>query len=158
MRLATRRSVLGIFALGITLAACGREIPTDVRGRNPPAKFPVPTPVPATPLTDFPELSRPGVIFRRTTPSIIPGEQRYVIYDDGTFSLQYLRPDWGFFEYPGRYRRADSLLTFDFNGANTAGSWEGHGILVGDSSLTVTYNVVMILDDFEEGTYRLLAR
>jgi hypothetical protein len=158
MRLATRRSALGIFAFGFTLAACGRDIPTDVRGQNPPTRVPVPAPVPAPPRpTDFPQLSRPGVIYQRTTPSEVPGQQRYVIYDDGTFGLQYLRPDWGFFEYAGRYLRAGSQLTLNFNDANTAGPWEAHGVLAADSSLTVTYNVIMMLADFEDGTYRLLA-
>jgi Tol biopolymer transport system component len=92
------------------------------------------------------------VIYNRTTASSIPGNQRYVIYDDGTFSLQYLRPDFGFFEYPGRYLRAESVLTLNFN-ANS-GAWQARGVLGADSSLAVKYNLEMGLDDFEDATYR----
>ena len=154
MRSATRRSALGLFALGITLAACRSDSPTVVDPGNPLGVVPVPTPapVPPPPITAFPQLSRAGVIYNRTTASSIPGEQRYVIYDDGTFSLQYLRPDFGFFEYLGRYVRAESVLTLSFN--DNAGTWQARGIVGADSSLTVKYNLIMGLDDFEDGTYR----
>src|SRR4051812_22353568 len=125
MRLTKFSSAFGIFSCGITLAACGWNSPTDVRDRTPPATLPAPSPPTATP---FPPLSRSGVIYKRTTPSFIPGEQRYVIYDNGTFSLQYLRPDWGFFEYLGRYVRADSVLTLNFNAASSAGPWQARGV------------------------------
>jgi hypothetical protein len=154
MRTHTRRPALALIALGVTLAACAADAPTDTRGQNPPthpsAPGPVPTPVP---MTEFPQLTRAGAIYYRTTASFIPGESRYVIYDDGTFSLQYLRPDWGFFEYPGRYLRADSVLTLDFNDADTAGLWQARGVFAPDATLTVAYNAVMIGADFEDGKY-----
>jgi WD40 repeat protein len=143
------RSNLGLFALGIILAACG-DGRTPVDPSNPLGVVPVPTPAPI--VTAFPQLSRAGVIYDRTTPSSIPGPSRYVIYDDGTFSLQYLRPDWGFFEYLGRYLRAESVLTLNFN--DNANSWQARGVLRADSSLTVEYNLLMGLDDFEDGTFR----
>src|SRR4051794_21998093 len=156
MRLPILGSAFGIFSFGITLAACGGDTPTHVRGENPPTTLPVPTPAPQQPtVRSFPPLSRPGVIYRRTTGSFIPGEQRYVIYDDGTFSLQYLRPDWGFFEYLGRYLRTDSLLTLNFNDADTTRPWQARRAFGPDSSLTVKYNLLMGLSDFEDGTYRL---
>jgi Tol biopolymer transport system component len=153
--IANRPSALGLFVLAIVLAACSSDAPTDPRGRTPPTPVPIPAPLPpAPPSSAFPDLTRAGVIYDRATPSSIPGQSRYVIYEDGTFSLQYLRPDWGFFEYPGRYLRADSVLTLDFKGASTAGPWQARGVLTADSSLTVAYNDVMAMADFENGKYR----
>jgi len=101
-----------VFAFGIIVAACTSDAPTDVRGKNPPTNPVVPTPAPVPPpITAYPRLNRAGAIYDRTTPASIPGSSRYVIYDDGTFSLQYLRPDYGFFEYLGRYLRAGPVLT-----------------------------------------------
>jgi Tol biopolymer transport system component len=157
MRMAKGRSAFGLFVVAIVLAACNKDAPTDPRGRTPPTSVPIPPPPPppppALPITAFPDLTHAGVIYDRTTPSSIPGQSRYVIYDDGTFSLQYLRPDWGFFEYPGRYLRADSALTFDFKDGNAAGPWQAHGVLQADSSLTVSVNDVMAMADFENGKY-----
>jgi len=153
MRKPTSRSALTVFALGIIGAACISDAPTDVRGKNPPTNPVVPTPAPVPPpITAYPPLNRAGAVYDRTTPASIPGSSRYVIYDDGTFSLQYLRPDYGFFEYLGRYLRAGPVLTLGFN--DNAGSWQARGVLRADSSLTVQYNLPMGLADFEDGTFR----
>lgn len=151
MTMPSARSAFVVFAFGMVLAACGSDIPTDVRGRNPPTSLPGHPVQPG--ITSYPPVQG-GAIYDRVTPSSIPGTSRFVIYNDGTFSLQYLRPDWGFFQYLGRYVRADSLLTLNFNDANTAGGWQARGVLTADSSLTVAFNDIMGLDDFEDGTYR----
>jgi hypothetical protein len=101
---------------------------------------------------DYPTIVGPAVIHNRITASYIPGRSRYVLYDNGRFGLQYLRPDWGFFEYPGRYSRADSMFTFDFDGWSSAGPWLANGILRGDS-LIVKYNLIMNMTDFEDGVF-----
>ncbi|MEJ7758602.1 MAG: hypothetical protein WKF55_03300 [Gemmatimonadaceae bacterium] len=77
---------------------------------------------------------------------------RYILYEDGALGLQFSSARFGFFEYPGKYSRADSLITFNFNGSNTAGPWEATGTLRGDS-LSVRYNFVMGLADFMDGVY-----
>lgn len=146
--------MLVAFVLG-SAAACAADSPTTVQTGRPPAAPPTPTPTPTpTPNPpDYPSPSRPGATYNRITSSYIPGSQRYVIYDDSTFSLQYVRPDWGFFEYPGKYSRTDAALSFRFDGWSTAGAWLAAGILSGDS-LIVKYNLIMQLSDFEDGVYK----
>jgi hypothetical protein len=63
-----------------------------------------------------------------------------------------VRPDWGFFEYLGRYSRTDSAITFDFDGWSVVGPWLASGVVAGNS-LTVKYNDVMLWSDFEDGVY-----
>jgi hypothetical protein len=119
-----------------------------------------PTPTPAPP-PDFPALARPGEIYNEGAVSIYgyPGSDvyhdgrlvsRYVLYQDSSFALQFSSPKFGMFEYLGRYSRADSVITLDFN-AN-AGQWQATGTLRGDS-LTVKYNTSMMFSDFEDGVY-----
>jgi len=77
---------------------------------------------------------------------------RYVLYGDGTFALEFYSPRFGPGVYTGRYKRTDSRIVFDWDGWSTAGPWGAEGTLRGDS-LTVTYNTVMMLSDFVDGTY-----
>jgi len=93
-------------------------------------------------------------IYDRQTVSVIPGSSRYVFYDEGVFSLEYIRPDGGFFEYRGHYSRADSSITFSFDGWSVAGPWLATGVVRRDSSIVVRYNVIMQLSDFEDGVYK----
>lgn len=111
---------------------------------------PAPAPPVTTPHSDAGFPAATGVVYGRTSPSSIPGNQRYVLRDDGTFSLQYVRPDAGFFEYAGRYTRAGTLVTLLF--AANSGQWVAQANLDGDF-LVVRYNMDMMLSDFEDGTY-----
>jgi hypothetical protein len=63
-----------------------------------------------------------------------------------------VRPDWGFFEYLGKYSRTGSAITFQFDGWSVMGPWLADGIVVGNS-LTVKYNDIMLWSDFEDGVY-----
>jgi len=110
-----------------------------------------PTGVSPPTLTSFPTLSHPGIIYGRTSPSEFPGTSRYVLYEDGSFSLQYVRPDWGFFEYPGKYTRADSAIAFKF-GPNGGPPWLADGVVEG-ASLVVHVDFTMVADGFEDGVY-----
>jgi len=101
-------------------------------------------------LASFPPLSRPGIIYDRISPSVIPGNERYVLYEDGTFGLQYVTPGFGFFEYSGKYSRADSAIAFTFDANNP--TWLADGVVAGDS-LVVQYNHDMVMSDFEDGLY-----
>ncbi len=130
------------------LSACSGDIPTAERPSA------TERTAPTSPASTYPPPSGPSAIYDRVTPSFIPGSSRYVLGFDGTFRLQYLRPDWGFFEYPGTYLRADSVLTLSFAGWNTAGPWVATGILRGDSTFVVKTNGVMSMADFEDGVYR----
>lgn len=129
------------------LAGCQESLlePPPYAGGEPP-------PGPLPPVPGFPPVAGAAGIYDRISASFIPGGSRYVLNDDSRFSLQYVRPDWGFFEYRGKYSRSGSLLTFDFDASNLAGAWQADGIVSGDS-LIVKYNIVMQLADFEDGVY-----
>jgi hypothetical protein len=75
---------------------------------------------------------------------------RYVLYDNGTFVLQYA--DNGGFEYRGRYTEVNSIITFEWEGWSAAGPWGATGTLRGET-LTLAYNPVMTLSDFEDAVY-----
>ena len=122
-------------ALLVTVAGC-KDSPLPVEPSAPPPS-----------LTNFPVPSSAASVYDRTSPSLYANGSRYVIYDNGTFSLQF-----PFGEYLGRYSRKDSAITFQFDGWSVMGPWLADGIFAGDS-LTVKYNEVMNLSDFEDGTY-----
>jgi hypothetical protein len=134
-------------ALFVTLGGCKDSGP-PVEPTAPPL-LPGEPPAPTAPA-NFPVPSSAATIYDRTSSSSIPGKSRYVVYDNGTFSLQYVTPAFGFFEYVGRYTRQDSAIAFQFD-ANS-GTWLADGTVAGDS-LTVKYNHDMIMSDFEDGVY-----
>jgi hypothetical protein len=118
-----------------------------------PAATPAATPAPP-PISEFPAVSRPARIYLFAGELSYPVREyttgsRYVLYEDGTFALQYLRSG----EYRGTYAEANGLITFDWEGWSTAGQWGANGSL-GDDSLTVRYNLVMEMSDFENAVYR----
>lgn len=154
MRLFRSPFAFAVLAL-VALAACGSESPTSVPKADPTTTGARPAPPPQAPPRSFsyPSLPRPGVIYDRETPSFIPGTSRMVLYVDGSFSLQYLRPDWGFFEYKGQASRRDSLLTFAFSDASVTGRWIAEGVQ-NESLLSVKFNDLMQGSDFEDGDYR----
>jgi hypothetical protein len=134
-------------ALGSVLAmltACDEVVvPTDTTQPRPV--------VPAVPaVVEFPPVSEGALVYDRVSASMFANTSRYVLAADGTFALQYVLS--GFFEYAGRYSRADSVITFDFNDWNAAGPWQAGGTFRGDS-LVVEYNIVMMFADFEDGVY-----
>jgi hypothetical protein len=143
-------------ALLVTLGGC-KDSGLPVEPSAPPL-LPGEPPAPPAPTApqNFPVPSSAASLYDRTSPSVFDGNSRYVIYENGTFSLQYVSPVWGFFEYPGRYSRTDSAITFQFDANGGAfPSWLADGIVAGDS-LTVKYNHDMLMSDFEDGTYTQL--
>jgi hypothetical protein len=50
---------------------------------------------------------------------------------------------------------ADGVITFDWEGWSAAGPWGATGSIRGDS-LTVEYNLIMQLTDFEDAVYALV--
>jgi hypothetical protein len=78
---------------------------------------------------------------------------RFVLYDNGAFVLQY--PSLGEGGYRGRYTDANGVITFEWEGWSVAGPWGATGTLKGDS-LTVQYNLIMQLTDFEDAVYVLM--
>jgi hypothetical protein len=75
---------------------------------------------------------------------------RFVLNDNGTFALQY--PSG---LYRGTYTQKDGAITFQWEGWSLAGPWGATGIREGDR-LTVRYNVIMQLSDFEDAVYTLV--
>lgn len=114
---------------------------------------------PAGPWTpSFPTVPSGALVFDRVSSSSFQGRQRFVLFTDGTFSLQYARENGAVpggpssFAYTGEFSRADSVLKFDFAASNTAGAWTATAVVRGDS-LSVEFNVVMQFADFEDGLY-----
>ena len=114
-----------------------------------------PLTVPTTP--EFPALTRSGVVYV-AAPELYASvghdihlQSRYALYDDGTFELQFVGAGQSF-QYLGRWTRADSLVTFDWDGWSLAGPWGATGALEGDR-LVVKYNSVMMMSDFVDGAY-----
>jgi len=143
----------------LPLAGCS----DSTQPTSPPAPHVVPPPPapPIPPVTPVPPTSTSGVIYQGPLnlydaySNFHYGSlaSNYVLYDDSTFALQFSSPRFGPFEYRGRYTRVDSRIIFSWDGWSTAGPWGAEGALHGDS-LSVTYNLVMQLTDFVDGTYR----
>lgn len=76
-------------------------------------------------------------------------QSRFVLYDDGAFVLQYPTG-----EYRGGYTETNGAITFGWEGWSVAGPWGATG-RIEDGLLTVNYNLIMQLTDFEDAIYRL---
>ena len=108
--------------------------------------------------TDFPPLSGPSrtFIFDRELSyrvSDYTKKSRFVLYDNGAFVLQY--PSLGEGGYRGGYEDANGVITFEWEGWSVGGPWGATGTLEGDS-LTVQYNLIMQMTDFEDAVYVLM--
>lgn len=103
----------------------------------------------------FPAVSQPAEIYLRQTPSAFGHDSRFVLYDGNRFELQYLVARTGFHAYTGNYSRTGANLSFRFHASSSAGQWTARGYLEVDR-LNVSFNVIMQLSDFENGTYVLL--
>ena len=114
-----------------------------------------PSPPPVAAACEFSTtLSRPGTVYAFTGFSVVTTGSatscsRYVLYDDGAFELQYGTAG----VYAGRYSVLGDDVRFDFEAASQAGAWIAFGRFDG-FALTVHYNEVMVLSDFEDAAYR----
>ena len=152
----SRQPVLPAIAVGViavTVAGCETHPTAPTRPGRAAVAAPAPAPAPSpAPYVDpgFPPAPAGAAVYGRTSPSSVPGSQRYVLFEDGRFGLQYLRPDAGFHEYAGRHAPTGTgiHLVFDANG----GSWQADATFDGDLML-VRYNLVATFDDFEDGAF-----
>ena len=55
-------------------------------------------------------------------------------------------------KYRGGYSESNGVITFQWEGWSIAGAWGATGTLK-DGSLTVQYNIIMMLSDFEDAVY-----
>ena len=145
----------------LIIATAWVSLATGCRDSVPPTEAVLLPPTnPTAPPTPFPALARPGLVYLGNDFIYALFDfshqgrllSRYVLYEDETFALQFSSPGLGFFEYLGKYSRADSLITFDFEGWSSAGPWIAIGALSGDS-LFVEYNEAMLWSDLMNGTY-----
>ena len=139
--------------LVVLSTACGSSAPSS------PTAIPQPLPVAAPtalPPRTFPPLSGPSrtFVFDRELKYRVSDYTRkssFMLYDNGAFVLRYGGPG----EYRGGYTVADGVITFDWEGWSAAGPWGATGSIRGDS-LTVEYNLIMQLTDFEDAVYALV--
>jgi len=136
-----------LVALLILSSGCGASAPTSPTARSEPTANPAPTPPPlsgSARIFSFEhELSSGASDYTKTS--------RFVLYDNGAFALQYRTCNCGG-EYRGRYTEARGVITFEWDGWSVAGPWGASGTLQGDT-LTVRYNQIMQLTDFEDAAY-----
>ena len=140
-----------VILLLVLSAACGGSGPTSPTGTVQ-AATPSPPPGP-----DFPPLegsSRTFVFNRELSYPVsdYTKKSQFVLYDNGAFILQF--PSIGQGGYRGGYREANGLVAFAWEGWNPAGVWSATGALTGNT-LTIRYNDIMYLTDFEDAVYVL---
>jgi hypothetical protein len=151
---ADRRLVtIGLIVLA---AACGDygstpSAPNEGSGSKPTPPIAGPAQIPA----NFPAPTGPSRVFVFRGALDYPvrsytTESRFVLYDNGAFSLQY-GSGLGF-QYLGRYAETNGRIEFAWQGWSTAGPWGATGKLSADS-LAVRYNTIMMLSDFEDALY-----
>ncbi|HXG89628.1 MAG TPA: hypothetical protein VNJ02_14970 [Vicinamibacterales bacterium] len=145
----------------LLFAACGSSGPTAPTATNQPQALPSSLPRGGGP---FPPLTGPSrtFVFDREIDrelwhrvSDYTKASRFILYDNGAFVLQYLAGEelrGG--ELRGGYTVKDSFINFGWEGWSLLGPWGADGLLQGDS-LTIYYNQVMQLTDFEDAVYVL---
>jgi hypothetical protein len=139
-------------SVAVLSIACGGSMPTAPTSAQRPI---VPSPVPP-PITNFPPLTGLSRSFTfdhqlANAPRDYTKQSRFVLYDNGAFALQY--ESLGI-EYRGGYTESNGGLTFQWEGWSIAGAWGATGTLK-DGSLSVQYNLIMQLSDFEDAAYAL---
>ena len=145
----SRGTLVGLVLLSI---ACGRS-PTAPTASVQGARVPSP---PAPPPTSFPAvsgLSRTFTFDRQLAYALsdYTKQSRFVLYDNGAFALQYASLGG---EYRGVYAESNGVITFQFEGWSTGGAWDATGTLK-NGSLSVQYNLIMQMSDFEDAVYVL---
>jgi hypothetical protein len=123
-----------------------------------------PAPNPQSPTqpsawADFPGLTHPGTIYGEKGqlyaiffPSQTSLISRYVIYDDGSFELEFISATYGFFRYAGTYTESGTGLTLNFADSDSLGPWLGTAAL-SDDQMSVEYSNAMLWADFIDGVY-----
>ena len=142
-----------LVALLVVATGCGASSPGGPSASTGTNAVPGPTAPPPT----FPTVSGAARIFSfdhelSYAVANYTQKSRFVLYDKGSFVLQYAMCNCGG-EYRGRYTEANGVITFEWEAASPAGPWGATGTLRGDT-LTVQYNSIMQLSDFEDAVYR----
>jgi hypothetical protein len=132
---------MGLVVLSI---ACGRSTPAA------PTASSQGTAVPSTNFPALSGLSRTFTFDHELTYRLsdYTKQSRFVLYDNGAFALQYASRG----EYRGAYTESNGVITFQWEGWSISGPWGATGTLK-DGLLTVQYNLIMQLTDFEDAVY-----
>jgi hypothetical protein len=158
MHAAIRRESLVVVAV-VLANACAGSTPTAPAPITAPITQSAVVPSPSPPVhstVTFPPLSGPSRTFtfdHAPAPRVASytTQSQFVLYDDGGFALQYPSPIG---DYRGGYTESNGVITFEWEGWSVAGPWGATGIIK-DGQLTVQYNLIMVLTDFEDAVYRL---
>jgi hypothetical protein len=142
-----------LVSLVLLSIACGGSTPSAPTPTSQSTAVPSPTPPP--PL-NVPPLSGPSRTFTFDHDLAHPlsdytTKSRFALYDNGGFALEYVSLG---IEYHGRYTESNGVITFQWEGWSIAGAWAATGTL-NNGALTVQYNSIMRLSDFEDAVYRL---
>lgn len=127
-----------VAVLALSTACSNHAVPTA------PTTATTPTATPSGPV--FSAIHQPARVYLAAHSS--PRPSRYVLYGGGTFVLQYA----GGPDYRGRYVEQNAAITFEWEGSSRAGPWGATGS-IGDDTLSVRYNTIMALSDFEDGVF-----
>ena len=151
---------LTLTIIAILSAGCSgspRHFPTAPTASTTAAPAPAPAFQPNV-APPFPAVSKPARIYVAEKESSYVGyhggalQSRYVLYDDRAFALQYTSARFGHFEYRGTYAESNGEVVFHWEGSGSAGSWGATGVLT-EASLTVSYNFIRQISDFEDGVF-----
>lgn len=144
-----------VFVVVVLLAGCAQGPVSPTAPTAPSSSSNVPTqPAPPTgpaqcssaPVT-FPSPTRPARVYLGAT--TCPAASRFLLYDDGTFALQYVTVPG---DYRGTYAERDGAIAFQWDERSNAGAWTADGTLTSET-LSVHFNVLMQMDDFEDAVY-----
>ena len=148
------RRLAALLCVVVTVAACGDGVRSAMPTAPTPTVVPSPQPVPPSLTGTYPPITGPAHVFvYRDSPyprvATYTLTSRFVLYDDGRFALQYQYPIG---EYRGTYTMTNRVIDFDWEGWSVMGRWDARGTLGGDV-LSVRFNDVMQLTDFEDANY-----
>jgi hypothetical protein len=136
-----------IFSAACSDLGAPSPLPTPSRTVSPPA--------PETPAPEVPPLSGPATTYHFGGPLSYPVSpftttSRYVLYDNGAFSLHYPSSPAGGGTYVGVHAREGDRISFRFVPGGHDGT--ATGTLKGDS-LEIRYSEIMQHADFEDAVY-----
>ena len=133
------RGTAMVLAFVLFSAACAAPPPT---APAPPASQPVIDNRFSGPLRTFAfaaQTSYPVSHYTQTS--------HFRLYDNGAFALDYSSGS-----YVGKYTETNGSLVFEWEAGSSGGVWGATGTISGDT-LTVRYNTVMQMSDFEDASY-----
>jgi hypothetical protein len=140
--------VVGVFTTLFAASACrGVDRPTA----------PSAIPTPPSGIAGTPPPTGPARTFEFEGPATYPvapytTQSRFVLYENGRFELQYRSIGK---DYLGTFSQSGDSITFQWEGWSLAGPWGATGEIDGDR-LTVHYNEIMHLTDFDDAIYTLV--